>query len=46
MTRRRSQHQKPKERRIGTRLLKPESQMMGYGYDPQLSEGAIKCPIF
>lgn len=26
--------------------LKPESQMMTYGYKPSLSEGAIKCPIF
>lgn len=26
--------------------LHPESLMMGYGYDPHLSEGAIKCPIF
>ncbi len=26
--------------------LKPESLMMSYGYDPKLSEGAIKCPIF
>ncbi|MCB0623485.1 MAG: cystathionine gamma-synthase family protein [Saprospiraceae bacterium] len=24
----------------------PESLMMSYGYDPALSEGAIKCPIF
>ncbi|MCB0396191.1 MAG: cystathionine gamma-synthase family protein [Flavobacteriales bacterium] len=24
----------------------PESLMMSYGYDPQLSEGSIKCPIF
>src|SRR3970282_1124847 len=24
----------------------PETQMMSYGYDPQLSEGAVKCPIF
>jgi methionine-gamma-lyase len=24
----------------------PESQMMSYGYKPELSEGAIKCPIF
>ncbi len=24
----------------------PESQMMTYGYKPELSEGAIKCPIF
>ncbi|CAG5077236.1 L-methionine gamma-lyase [Parvicella tangerina] len=26
--------------------LRPESLMMSYGYDPNLSEGAIKCPIF
>jgi methionine-gamma-lyase len=26
--------------------LKPESLMMSYGYDPQRSEGAVKCPIF
>jgi methionine-gamma-lyase len=26
--------------------LRPESLMMGYGYDPALAEGAIKCPIF
>ncbi|MEJ2503653.1 MAG: cystathionine gamma-synthase family protein, partial [Gemmatimonadota bacterium] len=32
--------------RIGDRELRPETQMMGYGYDPQLSEGAVKCPIF
>lgn len=25
---------------------KPESLMMSYGYKPELSEGAIKCPIF
>jgi len=24
----------------------PESHMMTYGYQPELSEGAIKCPIF
>jgi hypothetical protein len=24
----------------------PESLMMSYGYKPELSEGAIKCPIF
>lgn len=24
----------------------PETQMMGYGYKPELSEGAVKCPIF
>ncbi len=32
--------------RIGEKALRPESLMMSYGYDPQLSEGAIKCPIF
>lgn len=24
----------------------PETQMLGYGYDSSLSEGAVKCPIF
>ena len=24
----------------------PETQMMGYGYKPELSEGAVKSPIF
>ncbi len=28
------------------RKLKPESLMMSYGYNPHLSEGAVKCPIF
>ena len=27
-------------------MMKPESLMMSYGYRPELSEGAIKCPIF
>jgi methionine-gamma-lyase len=26
--------------------LHPESLMMGFGYKPELSEGAVKCPIF
>ena len=26
--------------------MHPESLMMSYGYKPELSEGAIKCPIF
>jgi methionine-gamma-lyase len=34
------------KRTIGKRTLAPESQMMGYGYDPQLSEGALKPPVF
>jgi methionine-gamma-lyase len=33
-------------RKIGTHTLAPETQMMGYGYDPALSEGALKPPIF
>lgn len=24
----------------------PETQMLGYGYKPELSEGSVKCPIF
>jgi methionine-gamma-lyase len=34
------------KRRIGNHPLKPETQMMGYGYDPSLSEGSLKPPIF
>jgi methionine-gamma-lyase len=37
---------KPKVMEIGDRKLKPSTLMMGYGYDPQLSEGALKPPIF
>jgi methionine-gamma-lyase len=33
-------------RTIGAQQLRPESLMMSYGYKPELSEGAIKCPIF
>ncbi len=35
-----------RHRRIGDRELRPETLMMGYAYDPQLSEGSVKCPIF
>lgn len=31
---------------MGKKNFKPESLMMSYGYKPELSEGAIKCPIF
>lgn len=31
---------------IGDRELSPESLMMGYGYHPEWSEGALKSPIF
>ena len=32
--------------RIGNRKLRPETLMLGYGYDPLLSEGAVKPPVF
>jgi len=32
--------------RIGNHLLHPETLMLGYGYDPMLSEGAVKPPVF
>jgi methionine-gamma-lyase len=32
--------------RINDHDLRPESLMMGYGYRPQWSEGALKCPLF
>jgi methionine-gamma-lyase len=31
---------------IGNQKLRPETLMLGYGYDPSLSEGAVKPPIF
>jgi len=31
---------------IGDHNLSPESLMMGYGYDPKLSEGSLKPPVF
>ena len=34
----------PKE--IGSRKLKPSTLMMGHGFDPALSEGSLKPPIF
>ena len=37
---------KPAVREIGARKLKPATLMMGLGYDPALSEGSLKAPIF
>lgn len=34
------------KKEINGKSLSPESLMMSYGFDPKLSEGAIKCPIF
>ena len=31
---------------LGTRPLAPETLMMGYGYDPHLSERSLKPPLF
>lgn len=31
---------------VGNRSLSPETLMLGYGYDPALSEGAVKPPVF
>ena len=32
--------------RIGNHTLQPETLMLGYGYDPALSEGSVKPPVF
>ncbi|HEY5290386.1 MAG TPA: cystathionine gamma-synthase family protein [Caulobacteraceae bacterium] len=31
---------------VGARKLEPETLMLGFGFDPTLSEGAVKTPIF
>ena len=36
----------PGPKAIGGRKLKPSTLMMGHGYDPMLSEGSLKPPIF
>jgi methionine-gamma-lyase len=37
---------RPYKTHIGQHALHPETQMLNYGYDPELSEGAVKPPIF
>ncbi|HEX8214875.1 MAG TPA: cystathionine gamma-synthase family protein, partial [Allosphingosinicella sp.] len=37
---------KPDVLEIGGRKLNPATLMMGHGYDPALSEGSLKAPIF
>lgn len=37
---------KQKPTYIGNHQIQPSTLMMSYGFDPKLSEGAIKCPIF
>ena len=36
----------PSKTHIGNHPLHPETQMLNYGYDPELSEGAVKPPVF
>ncbi len=35
-----------RQTRIGAHRLNPETLMLGYGYDPSLSEGSVKPPVF
>jgi methionine-gamma-lyase len=37
---------KPSPRTIGNHKLSPSTLMMGHGFDPALSEGSLKPPIF
>jgi len=37
---------KYRHRDVNGHPLKPETLMMSYGYDPQFSEGSVKCPVF
>lgn len=36
----------PSLTQLGSHVLSPETLMLGYGYDPMLSEGAVKPPVF
>ncbi|WP_019961528.1 cystathionine gamma-synthase family protein [Woodsholea maritima] len=35
-----------RKRALGDHVLSPETMMMSYGFDPKLSEGSIKPPVF
>src|SRR6187402_3772518 len=43
-----TQKRRPKQSptKIGNHQLSPSTLMMGYGFDPELSEGSLKPPIF
>ena len=41
-----SRRPKDVETHIGNHKLDPSTLMMGYGFDPALSEGSLKPPIF
>jgi methionine-gamma-lyase len=46
MTKRDRDEKAYRHRELNGHALRPETLMMGYGYDPSLSEGAVKPPIF
>jgi methionine-gamma-lyase len=37
---------RPSRTHVGNHRLHPETLMLSYGYDPELSEGAVKPPVF
>jgi methionine-gamma-lyase len=37
---------RPSKTHIGNHALHPETLMLSYGFDPELSEGAVKPPVF
>jgi methionine-gamma-lyase len=37
---------KPSPTTVGNHKLSPQTLMLGYGFDPELSEGSLKPPIF
>ncbi|MGD9884437.1 MAG: cystathionine gamma-synthase family protein [Reyranella sp.] len=37
---------RPSKTHIGNHALRPETLMLSYGFDPALSEGAVKPPVF
>ena len=37
---------RPSKTQIGNHVLHPETLMLSYGFDPALSEGAVKPPVF
>jgi len=39
-------HRGYRHKSIAGHQIHPETQMLSYGYDPQLSEGSVKIPIF
>lgn len=41
-----SEEKKYHRRKVGNHILQPETLMMSYGFDPALSEGAVKIPVF